>query len=141
MIGTYSNENGYTLTVAPTYFHKQGITYANMVIVEPDVLVPTTMINNATSCERTAILKRDFKDTEPYSYPATLGNIIHGIFQAMLDEKAFQMEKIKPIVESNIKQFVIALYYLKKSLKDVYTDCLRAVSNITKWIQAMVNPR
>jgi hypothetical protein len=141
VIGTYSQENNFTLTVAPSYHRKENVQYADMVVVEPQILVPATMINNATSCERKAFLQRDFKEAEPFSYPATLGNIVHAIFQAMLDEKAFSMEKIKPIVDRSVQGFVVALFYLKKSATEVYKDCLRAVQNITKWIQAMVNTR
>ena len=80
VIGTFSHQNDYELSLTPRYARKAGTEYANMLIVEPLILVPVTTIVGCMSCDRETVLKRDFKDECPFSYPPILGNIVHEIF-------------------------------------------------------------
>lgn len=91
VIGKFRRENKFELELRSKYNisecaekneGKNGgkLEYANLLIVEPLILVPTTTIVGAFPCSREAVLKRDFKDASPFSYPCMLGNIIHEIF-------------------------------------------------------------
>ena len=52
------------------------MTNATLLIVEPNILIPTTQITNAFPCVRKAYLDHQFK-TKDINYALVLGNIIH----------------------------------------------------------------
>jgi len=54
---------------------------ASMIIVEPQIMIPTTQIVNAFPCVRKAYLSNQFKGMSgDVNYPLVLGNIVHAIF-------------------------------------------------------------
>ena len=55
------------------------IDQATMIIVEPNILIPTTSIVQAFPCVRKSYLSKDFKSSS-VNYPLVLGNVIHAIF-------------------------------------------------------------
>jgi hypothetical protein len=55
------------------------VNQATMIIVEPNIMIPTTSIVNAFPCVRKSFLSKDFKSSS-VNYPLVLGNVIHAIF-------------------------------------------------------------
>ena len=63
-----------------------------------------------------------------------LGNVIHEIFQAILDKMDFRKEALNEIVNASIKGQILLLYSLGKSEEEVESDTKRAISNIMEWL-------
>ena len=62
-----------------------------MIIVEPHILIPTTQIVKAFPCVRKAFLSNQYKgQSGDINYPLVLGNVIHEIFQDILQQMDFK---------------------------------------------------
>ena len=75
---------------------------ATMIIVEPLILIPTTSIVSAFPCVRKSYLSKDFKSSS-VNYPLVLGNVIHAIFQSILECMDFKTKTIDNIIHNAIK--------------------------------------
>jgi CRISPR/Cas system-associated exonuclease Cas4 (RecB family) len=72
-------------------------------IVEPHILIPVTQIVGSFPCLRETVLKKQFGGAAGnINYPLVLGNIIHQIFQDILECMDFQKSKLGEIVSSAI---------------------------------------
>jgi hypothetical protein len=112
-----------------------------MLIVEPQILIPTTQIVKAFPCARKAYLNNQFKSLSgDINYALVLGNIVHAIFQAILQCLDFRKETIDKIVEDAIKGDLLPLFALKKSESEVFNDARRGVAKITEWIDMVLQP-
>jgi hypothetical protein len=69
-----------------------------------------------------------------------LGNIIHSVFQQILETMDFKLETLKQITQNAIKCQLLLLYFLKKTVQKVEEDVSRAVKNITGWLNMMFQP-
>ena len=111
-----------------------------MIIVEPHILIPTTTIVNSSPCTRKAFLSSQFKGISPIGYPLVLGNVIHGIFQSILQCMDFKSETLDSIINGAIKEQILLLFSLGKTEAEVFRDAKRAVGNITQWIDMVFRP-
>jgi hypothetical protein len=68
------------------------------------------------------------------NYALVLGNVIHNVFQQILEKMDFRKDKLAEMVNSAIKDQLILLYFLKKSEEDVKTDVNKGIKNITTWL-------
>ena len=69
-----------------------------------------------------------------------LGNIIHEVFQAILNLMDFRRETINMIIKDAIQTALLQLYSLKKLEKEVVEDVRRGVKNITEWLDMVLLP-
>ena len=77
---------------------------ASMVIVEPHILIPVTKIVSSFPCVRSAYLGAQYKNLEnEIGYPLVLGNVVHTIFQSILEQMCFKHESINLAIKSAIK--------------------------------------
>ena len=112
---------------------------ASMIIVEPHILIPTTQIVKAFPCTRKAFLSTQYKGVNgDINYPLVLGNIIHAIFQDILNQMDFHRDKINQIIKEAIRSQLLLLYSLKKMEREVEEDARRAVKNITEWLDMVL---
>jgi hypothetical protein len=63
VIGTFCKENEYHLIIDDNLSINL-LTHATLLIVEPDILIPTTQITNAYPCVRKAYLDHQFKSKD-----------------------------------------------------------------------------
>ena len=85
VIGEYKKENKFHLYLGDDWTQKvaekDSNNKASMIIVEPQILIPTTQIVNAFPCVRKAVLANQYKSLSgDINYPLVLGNIVHDIF-------------------------------------------------------------
>lgn len=93
VIGTYSKHNNFHLIIndnieesLESQQYRVSSNRASMIIVEPHILIPTTQIVKAFPCVRKAYLGNQFKGLSgDINYPLVLGNVIHTIFQSILE--------------------------------------------------------
>ena len=98
VIGEYKKDNMFHLFLNDDFEspHQTQINKkASMIIVEPQILIPTTTIVNAFPCVRKAVLSNQYKGLSgDINYPLILGNIVHDIFQQILEKMDFKNETI-----------------------------------------------
>ena len=88
---------------------------ASMIIVEPYILIPTTQIVTAFPCVRKAFLSNQYKGLAgDVNYALVLGNIIHQVFQDILQKMDFRQSTINKFIHDAVKVELLLLYYLKK---------------------------
>ena len=68
------------------------------------------------------------------NYALVLGNVIHSVFQSILECMDFKRETINKIIKCAIKDQLILLYQLQKTEKEVENDVGKAVKNIIEWL-------
>ena len=79
-------------------------------------MIAVTQIVNSFPCSRKAFLGAQYKNlTGQFNYALVLGNIVHSIFQSILQELSFKQEAINLIVNSAIKSQILLLFSLKMS--------------------------
>ena len=90
IIGVFSQENNFSLIfddLAPDENDK--MKKGKFIILEPDILVPSTSISTAFPCPRVPLLRELFKNSEgDPNYALTFGNILHLMFQRILENLA-----------------------------------------------------
>jgi len=137
VIGTFSSHNNFRLLIDDN--EESHADKASLLIVEPSILIPTTKITNAFPCIRKAFLGHQFKSLQgDVNYPLVLGNIIHQIFQQILEKMDFKKETVNKIIKDAIKGQLLLLYFLKKTEEQVEEDANRAVKNITLWLDGVL---
>lgn len=92
-------------------------------------------------CSRSSFLSNQFKgQNSDINYALVLGNVIHSVFQQILETMDFRQQKLQSMVQTAIKGQLILLYFLKKTEEEVVVDCNRAIKNITTWLDMMLSP-
>ena len=74
------------------------------------------------------------------NYALVLGNIIHSIFQSILETMDFKLESLNKTIKNSVKPQLLLLYYLKKTEQEVYDDAKRAIKNIQEWLDLTFLP-
>ena len=94
VIGNYSPENLFSLTLDDNE-EDDGPHKARMMILEPYILIPTTQRVKAFPCARSAFLSHQFKGmSSDINYALVLGNVIHNVFQQILETMDFRQDKL-----------------------------------------------
>ena len=141
VIGCYSPENLFSLTLDDNE-DDEGPHKARMMILEPYILIPTTQIVKAFPCARSAFLSHQFKGmSSDINYALVLGNVIHNVFQQILETMEFRKDKLSQMINQAMKGQLILLYFLKKTEEEVKNDVNRAIRNITCWLEAVFDPK
>jgi len=99
VIGTFSPENLFSLILDDNEEDEGAINKARMIILEPYILIPTTQIVKAFPCARSAFLSHQFKGmSSDVNYALVLGNVIHNVFQQILETMDFRKEKLNQMI-------------------------------------------
>ena len=99
VIGTFSPENIFSLILDDNEEDEGAINKARMIILEPYILIPTTQIVKAFPCARSAFLSHQFKGmSSDVNYALVLGNVIHNVFQQILETMDFRKEKLNQMI-------------------------------------------
>jgi hypothetical protein len=90
IIGTFCKDNNYQISLDDFPIdEKNSILKARFLVYEPEILVPSTGISTAAECARIPLLREQFKNAEgDPNYALILGNVIHLIFQRILENPA-----------------------------------------------------
>lgn len=88
IIGTFCKENDFCLNFneLDPKDEKDKIKKGRLLVLEPEILIPSTSISTASPCPRVPLLRELFKNAEgDPNYALTLGNVIHLLFQKILE--------------------------------------------------------
>ncbi len=141
VIGIFSPDNLFSLTLDDNE-EDEGQLKARMIILEPYILIPTTQIVKAFPCARSAFLSHQFKGmSSDINYALVLGNVIHNVFQQILESMDFRQDKLNQMISQAMKGQLILLFFLKKTEQEVKNDVNRAIRNISCWLEAVFDPK
>ena len=88
IIGTFTKENNFTLILddIPVESDQQKSERARFLVLEPEILIPSTSISTASPCPRVPLFRELFKNAEgDPNYALILGNVVHLVFQKILE--------------------------------------------------------
>ena len=145
IIGTFNKANNYHLRLDDNnerLSEKQKSIKATLIIVEPHILIPTTQIVKAFPCTRKSFISKQFSGsaTCKINYALVLGNVVHEIFQGILDKMDFRQASLNEIVRKAVKCQILLLYSLGKTEEEVEVDTKRAIKQITTWLDSVLFP-
>jgi hypothetical protein len=75
------------------------------------------------------------------NYALVFGNIMHNVFQAILECMDFKKETLVKIIKNSIKDQLILLYYLQKNENTVQLEVQKSIKNITDWLNLVFLPK
>lgn len=103
----------------------------NILILHPDTLISSTTIADQLFCPRRTVLSRRLAPPGEVSIPATVGTIVHEIFQLCGVTGDYSPKFIRNLVDVEINRRLLSLY----SLGDVVEDVKKLVSKLapTVW--------
>lgn len=142
VIGSFCGANKFHLLIDDNFVTDPNVLAkkASLIVVEPHILIPTTNIVEAPECTRKAYLTSQFSRTGDINYALVLGNVIHEVFQAMLEQMNFQATTLTKIIKESIKPQLLLLYSLGKVEAEVEADARRAICNIQQWLDMVFFP-
>ena len=99
MIGEFNKQNNFELLL-DDYYEIGNNNKATMIVIEPHIMIPVTTIVKAFPCARKAHLGNQFNSlNNNVNYALVLGNVIHAIFQSILQCLDFRQTKIDEIIQ------------------------------------------
>ena len=125
IVGKFCKTNNYSLSLddLPVKNKEDAILKGRFLVLEPDILIASTSISTATPWARVPLLKELFKNTSDIGYPLVLGNIVHLLFQKILENTSDlyiekNQHKLEQTVNECIKDHLIDLYFIRKKVDE-----------------------
>ncbi|CAI2368332.1 unnamed protein product [Moneuplotes crassus] len=110
------------------------------IILEPKLLVSSTDISTTIPCARVPLMKNMFNNCEgPPKFPLIYGNMVHMVFQKMLELKEFSEVTVHKIIKESIQDQILNLYFIRKEYSEecIYKKISEAAVKIKQWINCM----
>ena len=88
IIGVFNHKNNFRLILddIPIEKDEEKSVRGRFIILEPDILIPSTSISTAFPWPRVPLLRELFKNSEgDPKYALTFGNVVHLVFQRILE--------------------------------------------------------
>lgn len=113
----------------------------NLLVVQPDVLIPCTSVSENFFCQRKLVLKSRLRSTIETNIYMTYGSIIHEIFQSCLATNDFSPSFMKSKTEKVVQAFVEDLFICNVEPKDAIKYVLSKMPKIREWGQKFISHR
>ncbi|RWQ99478.1 DNA replication factor Dna2 [Paecilomyces variotii] len=81
-----------------------------MIILHPDHLISATVVADAISCQRRAVLQDRIKSASDLGKPQVYGNIFHEVFQTALRANRWDLSWLQKTVQDILAGYVDSLY-------------------------------
>ncbi len=113
----------------------------NLIILNPDFLISSTVVADAITCVRKAVLQDRVKATGELSRPMVYGNILHALFQSALEANDFSTEYMHKIIDSLVIDNIENLYALREQVPVAIEHLRSKVSFFQSWAKLYVSVR
>lgn len=124
-------------------FNKQGHCIVddtqNMVILHPDHLISATVVGDAITCLRRAVLQDRVKATSPPEKPQVYGHILHEVFQEAMTSNRWDMPNFKEIIERILPNYLEALYEIEVQVPDAVEQLMSKTPLMAAWAEMFVS--
>ena len=111
----------------------------NMLILHPDQLVSTTVVADAFSCVRRAVLQNRVKATTELGPPVVYGTMLHEIFQESLTAKRWDPPFLADVFRQVMEKHVEDLYTIKVGMEVAREHLESRMPELRKWAAAFVS--
>lgn len=111
----------------------------NMIILHPDHLISSTVVGDAFTCMRRAVLQDRVKVTSAATAPQVYGHILHEVFgQALLSNK-WDPESLREIIDRVLPSFLESLYEIGVRTQDATEYVLSKTPEMMAWASVFVS--
>lgn len=105
----------------------------NMIILHPDHLISATVVADAVTCQRRAVLQDRIKATSDINKPQVYGHILHEVFQEAMKVNKWDLQSMRILVERILVQYVESLYAIHVSMMDAVEYVMSKVPELQAW--------
>ena len=110
-----------------------------MVIVHPDHLISATVIGDAITCLRRAVLQDRIKATSPPQKPQVYGHILHEMFGEAMKLNRWDWETFRKIIDQILPTYLESLYEVGVSLSEATDHLMSKTSSMRAWAELFVS--
>lgn len=111
----------------------------NMIILHPDHLISSTVVGDAFTCMRRAVLQDRVKATSAATAPQVYGHILHEVFgQALLLNK-WDPSSLRAIIDKILPSFLESLYEIGVRTQDATEYLLSKTPEMMAWASVFVS--
>ena len=154
VIGTFWRENDFTLFLEEDYVeetmkYKSDINYAEYIILEPAIMISSTVIISSFPWVRRGVFSELFKSASLEKRSnMVLGNLVHSTFEKFLsriDEKVHSMKQfgehtVKEIVNEALSSQIVSLHQVGETEEHAKEFLVKSVKSIIRWLEDILNP-
>lgn len=111
----------------------------NMMILHPDHLISATVIGDAITCLRRAVLQDRVKATSPPEKSQVYGHILHEVFGEALKLNSWEWDTFAKIIERLLPSYLESLYEIGMSLADTTEYLMTKTPLMRAWAEHFVS--
>lgn len=105
----------------------------NLLIWNPDILVPSTICADQLFCPRKTVINKRFSFPGSLSVPLLLGTIVHEIFQICMISEKFSVEYMEKLLEIEIQKRLIEIYSVGDVIEDLRLKARNQFTVLRRW--------
>ncbi|KAK5074350.1 DNA replication endonuclease-helicase Dna2 [Lithohypha guttulata] len=111
----------------------------NMVIIHPDHLISATVIGDAISCLRRAVLRDRVKATAPPEKSQVYGHILHEIFGEAMRLNDWEWQTFQQTIDRLLPTYLESLYEIGVQIPDATEHLMSKVPLLKAWAELFVS--
>ncbi|CRG84877.1 DNA replication ATP-dependent helicase Dna2 [Talaromyces islandicus] len=110
----------------------------NMIILHPDHLISATVVADAVTCQRRAVLQDRLKATSDINKPQVFGHILHEVFQEAMKANQWDIEWMRKMVERVLVRYVESIYAVRMSMVEAVEYVMSKVPELQAWAEVFL---
>ncbi|KEF53322.1 DNA replication ATP-dependent helicase Dna2 [Exophiala aquamarina CBS 119918] len=111
----------------------------NMIIIHPDHLISSTVVGDAFTCMRRAVLQDRVKATSAATTPQVYGYILHEVFGQALSLNKWDPSSLRDIIDRILPSFLESLYEIGVRTQDATEYLLSKTPEMMAWASVFVS--
>jgi DNA replication ATP-dependent helicase Dna2 len=112
-----------------------------MIILHPDHLISATVVADATSCQRRAVLQERLKVTGDLNKPQVFGQILHEVFQEIMKVNVWDLGFLRPMIENIVVRYVESLYTTRVGHSDAIEYVMSKMPTLKAWADVFLGAK
>ncbi|KAI9761385.1 MAG: hypothetical protein M4579_001035 [Chaenotheca gracillima] len=111
----------------------------NMLILHPDHLISSTVVADAFTCTRRAVLQDRVKATSQASEPQVFGHILHEVFQEALTANRWETAWLDNIIEKVVMRYIEGIYEINMGVDQAIHAIKGRMPDLQAWAKTFVS--
>lgn len=108
----------------------------NLLVLNPDILVPATKIAQQVNCPRKTVLVSRYRFPGTTSVPIIVGEIVHFIFQECMVTETWDLDFMREVFDNLKEQYLLNLYSIDKDMDDVDQEVEKHFPYLQEWFDS-----
>lgn len=113
----------------------------NLLVLNPDILVPATKIAQQVNCPRKTVLVSRYRFPGTTSVPIIVGEIVHFIFQECMVTETWDLDFMREVFDNLKEQYLLNLYSIDKDMDDVDQEVEKHFPYLQEWFDSYYKDR